>query len=79
MEDINQNVFDYTAIAVTKLETYAISYADMQKIPAATREQMENIARISKQLMIQRTLNLYSNLKSIKSKLEVDDEDTHST
>lgn len=29
MQDVNQDKFDYTAIAVTKLETYVVNYSDL--------------------------------------------------
>ena len=74
MDDINFNTYEYTAIAVTKLDTYMINFSDMMKIPHHTREQMENVCRTRKEHMVHRTLKLYQNLKSIKSKLEVDNE-----
>jgi hypothetical protein len=38
MKDPHNDGFEYTAVAVTKLATYAISYADLFKIPSAIRE-----------------------------------------
>lgn len=71
MQDPQRNTYEYSAIAVTKLETYVINYSDMFKIPQNARKQMENVAKARKQVIVQRTLNLYNNLKSIKNKLEV--------
>ena len=70
MEQPQQNAFEYTALAETKCVTYAIPYADLFKIPQKARDQMANIARTRRQVMIQRTLELYNSLKSIKRKVD---------
>ena len=70
MEDPHNNTFEYSAIAITTLVTYQINFSDMYKIPAKTRDQMINIANTRRQVIIQRTLELYHNLKSIKKKIE---------
>jgi hypothetical protein len=71
MDDVDMNLFEYTACATTKLTTYVVNFTDLLKIPTNAREQMESIAKMRKQLMVNRILNLYENLKSIKTKLEV--------
>lgn len=71
MQDPLHNVYEYSAIAVTKLDTYVINFSDMKKITQGAYRQMENVAKARKQVIVQRTLNLYNNLKSIKNKLEV--------
>ena len=38
MNDPNHDAFEYTAVAVTKCVTYAISYADLFKIPQKIRD-----------------------------------------
>jgi len=43
--------------------------ADLQKIPLKIREQMMGIAEIRKQIIEQRTLDLFYNLKSIQQRL----------
>jgi len=48
MDDVINNTYEYTAIAVTKLETYMINYSDMMKIPSSSREAMENVAKMRK-------------------------------
>ena len=78
MEDPTYNTYEYSAIAQTKLETYMINFQDIFKIPQVSREQMEAVSRLRRKLIVQRVLNLYRNLKSIKTKLEVgDDEKNH--
>lgn len=52
MDDPHRNTFDYSAIAVTKVETYMIHYGDMFKIPQKTRDQMVNIAKTRRQIII---------------------------
>lgn len=66
MDDPHKNTFEYTAVAETKCTAYMINYADMFKIPVKVRDHMANIARIRRQVIIVRTLELYHNLKSIK-------------
>ena len=70
MEHPHQNAFEYSAIAATKCVTYAVNYSDLFKIPPKARDQMCNIARTRRQLIIQRTLELYNSLRSIKRKLD---------
>ena len=70
MDQPQQNAFDYTAVAETKCVTYAITYSDLFKIPQKARDQMSNIAKTRRQMIIQRTLELYNSLKSIKRKLD---------
>ena len=38
MDDPHVNKFEYTAIAVDKVTTYEVNFADMFKIPPKTRE-----------------------------------------
>ena len=76
MESPHQNTFEYTAIAEAKVVVYAIHYSDLFKIPQRARDQMANIARTRKQVIIQRTLDLYNNLKAIKKKLDVGEQYT---
>ena len=37
--------FDYTAIAATKVVTYAINYSDLFKIPQKIRDEMCHVAK----------------------------------
>lgn len=73
MENPNENTFEYTATALTKLVTFQISFSDMFKIPQRDREFMENVARTRRQVIVQRTLDLYHNLRSIKDNLDQGD------
>jgi len=57
--------FDYTALAATKVVTYAIAYSDLFKIPQKIRDQMCAIARTRKQVILDRTLVQFKNLKAI--------------
>ena len=38
MNEPNLDAFEYTAVAVTKCVTYAISFADLFKIPQSIRD-----------------------------------------
>lgn len=62
--------FDYTAVAATKLVTYAIPFADLAKLPTKTRQQMASVAETRKKLATQRTLELYRSLKTIQKNLK---------
>jgi len=44
--------FDYSAIAVTKIVTYEVNYADMFKIPLKARNHMINIAKTRRQIIV---------------------------
>lgn len=71
MNDPQHDKFEYTAIAVSKCVTYEINYNDLFKIPLKARNQMATIAKIRQQVILQRTSDLFTNLQSIKQKVDM--------
>ena len=50
-EEPSKYLFEYSAVARTKLVTFEISFSDLSKVPQRARDQMCAIAAIRKKMM----------------------------
>ena len=69
--------FEYSAVATSKCTVYELRYHDLLKIPQRARDEMAQIAKTRKDLINERTLNLFHNLKSIQRTLDFQKPDSN--
>ena len=59
--------FNYSVVALTKVSTYCIEFADLDKLPYRLREKMMHNSELRYQHILKRISHQYDNLRNIKN------------